>query len=410
MARNPRSRASKAGNRKALQAVRAQLDDVDDLYAGLRNQDLDKLAAERAERGGKFLGTDERGLPTMSRLTPEQEAEAAAGYAEKLKDKPGFEEAARVTAEGRLPGMPDDLPETTGRALAKMGVDDMDDMGQLPASATGETKAEEKLDVEPMNWTGYGGFEYSVDPARPDQIKINGKLFTDEKLREVTRKRGKEVGIEDIMLEKSDIESKGIKIAPRAKETPTARRRRIAEKALAPSTPTPTLEELPTPEPEDFMTGAGAMPAPEVPSLQEAFATPAPEERPPERTRAESLAARSEAARNVNLNPEQARRIVQLAREVTRKTDKFGRGDVQAEQQAYQNILESLGLGASDFPAAQPRSAIGSEMADESVTNRGNELFNTLKRKADAVLYQRGTQPADVERMLRESQARRRGR
>ena len=291
MARNPRSRASKAGNRKALQAVRAQLDDVDDLYAGLRNQDLDKLAAERAERGGKFLGTDERGLPTMSRLTPEQEAEAAAGYAEKLKDKPGFEEAARVTAEGRLPGMPDDLPETTGRALAKIGVDDMDDMGQLPAPATEEPKAEEKLDVEPMNWTGYGGFEYSVDPARPDQIKINGKLFTDEKLREVTRKRGKEVGIEDIMLEKSDIESKGIKIAPRAKETPTARRRRIAEQALTgtrgsmvePGRPDVTMpdasasEEPPTPEAEDFMTGAGAFPKTEGPSLQEAFAGFSPE-------------------------------------------------------------------------------------------------------------------------------------
>lgn len=400
MARNPRSRASKAGNRKALQAVRAQLDDVDDLYAGLRNQDLDKLAAEREERGGKFLGTDERGLPTMSRLTPEQEAEAAAGYAEKLKDKPGFEEAARVTAEGRLPGMPDDLPETTGRALAKMGVDDMDDMGQLPAPATEEPKTEDKLDVKPMNWTGYGGFEYSVDPARPDQIKINGKLFTDEQLRANTRKRGKEVGIEDIMLEKSDIESKGIKIAPRAKETPTARRRRIAEQALAPSTPTPTLEEFPTSDASEefptsdasqFMTGAGAMPAVEGPSLAEAFSTPAPEaapeeQRPPERTRGEALAARSEAARNVNLTREQALAISELGTEIARKQRRGLRGAFAEEQQAYQNILESLGLGASDFPAAQPRSAIGSEMADESVTNRGNELFNTLKRKADATL------------------------
>jgi hypothetical protein len=225
------------------------------------------------------------------------------------------------------------------------------------------------------------------------------------------------VGISDILLEKTDIENKGIKIAPKAKETPTARRRRIAEQALAPSAPTPALEEFPQSDAsEEFMTGAGAMPAAQGPSLQEAFATPAPEvtqeeQRPPQRTRREALAARSEAARGLELSPEQAERIFQLGREVARKTDEFGRGDVRAEQQAYQNILESLGLGTSDFPAAQPRKAIGSEMAEESVANRDNELFNALKRKADAVLgkNQRGMQPADVERMLRESAARRRG-
>jgi len=370
MARNPRSRASKAGNRKALEMVR---EDMMDLPEG-----PEELAAlpEGLRPQTKFLGTDEDGLPTVSTATPEQVSEAAATYAEKLKGKPGFEEAARVTAEGRLPGM-DAPPE--------------------PA----EAKAEDKLDVKPMNWTGYGGFEYSVDPARPGQIKINGKLFTDEQLRANTRKRGKEVGISDILLEKTDIENKGIKIAPKAKETPTARRRRIAEQALAPSAPTPALEEFPQSDaseefPESdatssFMEGAGAMPAVEGPSLVEAFATPAPEvtqeeQRPPERTREQSLAARSEAARNLELSPEQASAISELGTQIARKQRRGLRGPFTEEQQAYQNILESLGLGASDFPAAQPRKAIGSEMADESVTNRGNELFNTLKRKADATL------------------------
>jgi len=252
MARNPRSRASKAGNRKALEMVR---EDMMDLPEG-----PEEVAALPEGLGPqtKFLGTDERGLPTVGTATPAQVSEAAATYAEKLKDKPGFEEAARVTAEGRLPGMPD------------LDV----------ADRKAEKKTEEKLDVKPMNWTGYGGFEYSVDPARPGQIKINGKLFTDEQLRANTRKRGKEVGISDILLEKTDIENKGIKIAPRAKETPTARRRRIAEQALVPSTPTPLLEEFPTsdaseefpeslapdapaPAPEEFPTSDASAPEPQ---------------------------------------------------------------------------------------------------------------------------------------------------
>jgi len=417
MARNPRSRASKAGNRKALEMVR---EDMMDLPEG-----PEEVAALPEGLGPqtKFLGTDERGLPTVGTATPAQVSEAAATYAEKLKDKPGFEEAARVTAEGRLPGM-DAPPE--------------------PA----EAKAEDKLDVKPMNWTGYGGFEYSVDPARPGQIKINGKLFTDEQLRANTRKRGKEVGISDILLEKTDIENKGIKIAPKAKETPTARRRRIAEQALAPSAPTPALEEFPQSDAsEEFMTGAGAMPAAQGPSLQEAFAetepnvpsasvprylpkgldsdgdgtvspaeysaldtdgdgmvstteslaeasaTPAPEvtqeeQRPPERTKKEAFAARLEAASNVPMTRRQAERVIDMMLEAEYLEERYrGGGSNEKINQEYRDLLEDLGLGASDFPNA--KASIGVEQNDESPTSSGNEVFNTLKRKATAILQPR---------------------
>ena len=241
------------GSRKARQAVRAQLDDVDDRYAGMETPDLEELAAERAQKGGKFLGTDERGLPTMGRLTPEQEAEAAAVYAERLRGRPGFEEAARVTAAGRLPGMPDDLPETTGRALAQMGVDDTDDMGQVPAPATKKPTGAKKAPGPALNWTGYGGFSYSVDPDKPGQIRINGKLFTDEQLREVTRKRGKEVGISDILLEKTEIENKGIKVAPKAKAAPAATPSQPEESELVGEFPqSDASEEFPQSDASEF--------------------------------------------------------------------------------------------------------------------------------------------------------------
>lgn len=76
--------------------------------------------------------------------------------------------------------------------------DDLFGEETTPAAAPAVERIAAKRTAEPMSWTGMGGFKYEYDPAKGDVIRINGREYSNQQLRDQYG-----VGIGDIIVEKN---------------------------------------------------------------------------------------------------------------------------------------------------------------------------------------------------------------